>query len=273
MSHRQHGTRAKYVVDKCRCDDCTEASRVAEAHRRRQRAYGIQSYVDAEPARQHVRNLGALGMGWKRVARAAGLSPSTVWKLVYGDRTRFDGPSKRVRPATANAILAVELDLADGAIIDCTGTTRRIQALVALGYSQSFLAGRLDIGVGNFGPLSHGTRDVTVATARDVRALFDELGMTPPTARDRHHQASVTRSRRYAQIAGWVPPLAWDDDTIDDPDAKPNVGEARKRDLLEDFDWLIEQGESRDSACQILGVQPATIDTARKRAAARGEAA
>lgn len=30
MSHRQHGTRVKYVIDRCRCRPCTDASTQAE---------------------------------------------------------------------------------------------------------------------------------------------------------------------------------------------------------------------------------------------------
>ena len=194
MTHRQHGTHVKYVIDKCRCADCRAASTAYEAHRTRQRAYGIDAYVDASPARAHVRRLGAQGMGWKRVARAADLSPSTVWKLMYGDPTRNRVPNKRIRPATAAAILTVELDLADSAVIDNTGTTRRIQALVAIGWSQSSIARRLDIEPSNFHLLVHGRRRAQVRTARAVAELYDELSMTPAPTGDRHRTTSRTRA-------------------------------------------------------------------------------
>lgn len=226
MSIRDHGTHTKYVVDKCRCADCTDAARTYEATRRRQRAYGIPAYVDASPARAHVRTLSAQGMGWKRVARAAGLSASTVWKLMYGNPTIGRAPNKRIRPATAEAILSVKVDLADGAIIDSTGSTRRIQALVAIGWSQSKLAHRLGINRANFTPLAQGRRRTTVATARAVAALYDELSMTPPEAITYRDRVSVTRARNYAAAAGWAPPLAWDDDQIDNPDATSHPTEA-----------------------------------------------
>jgi hypothetical protein len=132
------------VQDKCRCADCREACRVYEQARRRKALYGRwQPYVPADEARAHVRSLQAAGMGWKRIARAAGLSPSVLWKLLYGDRTRNLAPSKRIRPATAAALLAVEPDLAPGAYIDAGPTWRRIEGLVALGYSKRWLAHQL----------------------------------------------------------------------------------------------------------------------------------
>lgn len=267
MSHRAHGTRVKYVIDKCRCDDCREASRAAEAIRRRDRAYGIQSYIDAQPARDHVSALGQQGMGWKRVARTAGLSPSTVWKLMYGDPARGREPNKRIRPATAEAILSVELDLADGARIDGLGVARRLQALVALGWSMSKLADCLGVHPTNFTPIIHGRRDTTVGTDRAVRDLYDALSMTLPPESRHHEKSSATRARRYAVIAGWAPPLAWDDDALDDAAAVPDLGEQSKRDTVEDFDWLVEQGESPQSAAQIIGVTVTSIERNRTRKA------
>ncbi|EFQ82732.1 hypothetical protein HMPREF0063_11941 [Aeromicrobium marinum DSM 15272] len=204
-------------------------------------------------------------MGWKRVARSAGLSPSTVWKLIYGDPSRGQVPSKRVRPATAEKLLAVELDLAAGAIVPSIGTARRIQALVAIGWSQSKIAAQIGMNRSNFGPLAHGRRDVTAGTAAAVRKIYDELSMTPAPVSLVHERSSVSRSLRFAAVAGWVTPLAWDDDTIDDPAAVPQVGAPARRDLVEDYDWLVENGESRWSALQILGVTQSAIDHARRR--------
>ncbi|WP_295694431.1 hypothetical protein, partial [Lapillicoccus sp.] len=51
---------------------------------------------------------------------------------------------------------------------------------------------------------------------RQVRQVYDRLSMTPgpsPTARAR------------AAARGYAPPLAWDDDTIDDPRALPDLGD------------------------------------------------
>ena len=219
-STRQHGTKAKYVVDKCRCDECKRGARDYERWRCRQRAYGKAAYIDAGPARAHVQALQDAGMGWKRVARAAGLSESVVWKLLYGDRTRNLAPSKRIRPRTATLIFAVTADLADGARVDATGTHRRLQALIANGWSGSSLGRRLGMTPANFWTMLR-RRYVTAGKARQVRGLYDELWRAQPPTGTVAERGAVTRAQGFAQDYGWLPPLWWDDETIDDPTAAP----------------------------------------------------
>lgn len=224
QADHQHGTRACYVLDRCRCLPCSRANSEAETGRERQKAYGrYDKYLDAEPVRAHVRSLMAQGMGWKRQAIAAGVSPSSMWKLLYGKR-QPDGsqePSRRITRANAERLLAVTLDLAGGAVVDHTGTTRRVQALVALGWSQAKLGQRLGIDPTNMGPLAHGARETTVATAKAVRDLYDELSMQLPPAESHRDKIAASRARNYARAHGWLPPLAWDDELIDDPAHTP----------------------------------------------------
>ncbi|MEN3123249.1 hypothetical protein [Janibacter sp. LM] len=227
----QHGERNAYVIDKCRCRSCRDAASTYERRRAKDRAYGRDAYIDAAPVRAHVQQLQAQGMGWKRVADAAGLERSVVWKLIYGDPTRGLAPTKRVMPKTRDAILAVTLDLAPGRIIDGTGTRRRLQALVAIGWSMGELARRLDIRPSNIGATIHGHREVTVATATRARDLYDELWDTPAPPSGRHGSVP-TRARAYADRMGWVPPLAWDDETIDDPDLAGQLRAAFHRNAI-----------------------------------------
>ncbi|WP_293783578.1 hypothetical protein [uncultured Aeromicrobium sp.] len=219
IADHQHGTYAAYTLDRCRCWPCAEAKTNYERDRRRQKAYGRwNGYVDATPARQHVRALQAQGMGLKRIVAVSGVPSGSIWKLLYGKR-RPDGtrtPSQRVRKETAEKLLALTLDLADGQIVDRTGAVRRLQALVALGWSMTKLADRLGKDVGNFTPVIHGRRDITVATDRAVRALFTELAMQLPPQDHWHDKTAATRARNYARRHGWAPPLAWDDIDHDD---------------------------------------------------------
>ncbi|MDQ0792042.1 hypothetical protein [Streptomyces sp. B1I3] len=200
MSMREHGTYAKYKLDGCRC----------------------QPYVDAEPVREHVRTLAEFGIGWMRLARIANVPRGTVSKLLYGDSNRGMGPSKRILPKNAAALLAVEptLDnLADRAAVDGAGTRRRLQALVAAGWPQTRIAAR--IGISNFTKTMHGDQPVRVTTARAAVALYDELWRADP--RDHGVRPHVyERTRRQARDLRWAPVGAWDDDTIDDPAAFPD---------------------------------------------------
>lgn len=225
-SHRPHGSRAKYVVEKCRCKPCKKANRREENHRTRQQTYGRwQPYVDAEPVREHVRALGAYGIGWKRVAKLAGVQGTVVSKLLYGDRRRGMGPSKGLRPENAEKILAVRAvpeNLGSAVGVEGAGTRRRLQALVAGGWPQAQLASRLGMGGSNFGTLIHAEGvEVLAATARSVTALYEQLWRADPAENGVTLQAA-SRARTQARANGWASVGAWDDDTIDDPEAFPD---------------------------------------------------
>lgn len=227
-ARHEHGERNAYVLDGCRCLPCAAAASAYELERIRRHAYGRwDGLVDAGPAREHARALMAAGVGWKRIAAQAGVSTGAVSKLLYGDATRAtpQGPSKRIRPEAAARILAVRADLADGATVDGVGTARRLQALVCGGWSQHKLAARLGVQPSNFTAVVYGRGGVTVATARAVDALYEELWNTAPPAESPGDRAAVTRARRLADWRGWAPALAWDEDTIDDPAATPVVTE------------------------------------------------
>lgn len=223
-SHRWHGTRAKYVVESCRCTPCKRANRREENHRTRMHIYGRwQPYVDADPVRAHVATLEAYGLGWKRIARLAGVSTGCMSKLLYGHPQRGLAPSKRVRPETAAKILAVTAAadvLAGHSTIDGTGTRRRLQALCAAGWPQAQLARRLRMTPANFGDTLRG-RDVYVSTARAVTQLYEALWRADPREDGVDNQA-YSRSRNHARDERWAPVGAWDDDTIDDPAAEPD---------------------------------------------------
>lgn len=221
-ANHQHGTRACYVHDYCRCYPCGAANSNYAADLNRQIAYGRSNLVDAEPVRRHVRELMAGGMGWKQVARRADVSTGALSKLLWGKR-RPDGtqtPTRRVRSDSADRILAVQLELADHALIDPTGTVRRTRALIAIGWSQAKLAARLGLTPQNFWFPSASRPAVLVSTARAVRELYDELSMQLPPEDTHGDRIAASRARRYAQARRWVPPLGWDEDKIDDPAAR-----------------------------------------------------
>ena len=217
----EHGTLGGNKIDGCKCDACRAADRRYMNRRARLMAYGQwQPYVDATPVREHVRRLQDFGVGWMTLAKLAGVPRGSVSKLLYGDGVRGLAPSKRVRPATAAALLAVEpsMDvLADGAMVDGTGTRRRLQALVAIGWSQRRLAERLGVRVSNLNKTLRGDTLVLCRTARAVRAVYDDLWDQAPPQGEHREKIAANRARNYARDRGWAPPLAWDDDTIDDP--------------------------------------------------------
>jgi hypothetical protein len=224
VANHQHGTHACYVLDQCRCLRCSVANANYESDRTRARAEGKVAYVDARPAAAHLRALSAAGMGWKRAAAAAGVPESSVYPLLYG-RARDGGrPKTKARQALVDAILAVPMptldDLGAGTPVDSTGTRRRLQALMALGWSVNRIAQAAGV---DHQPMRHALAGgmVSARTARTVRDVYDELwDQAPPTA-TRGDRVAVGKTRARAAAAGYLPPMAWDDDTIDDPDARP----------------------------------------------------
>lgn len=263
-----HGQRSTYVKG-CRCTDCRAANaRYAKLAKYRQDT-GRTVMVDAAPVKRHLEQLRASGVGKRTIAAQAGVSHTVLNRLLGLDHSR---PAQRIRPETAQRLLAVQPEqLADGAYIDATGTTRRLQALVALGHSQTSIAERMGWTVANLNVLVLGRRtQVTVATAKLIAALYDELAMTPGTS---------ARARSIAQARRWAPPLAWDDDTIDDPAARPHGSDASarwmtsRRDMaavVEDFTDMRNAGATFASAAARLGMSEQALERALYRARKSG---
>lgn len=100
-------------------------------------------------------------------------------------------------------------------VVNSLGTARRLQALAAIGWSCPALAAEL--GYGSYAAVTYLQRryrtTVLRSIAERVSAVYDRLSMTPGPS---------VRAVRTAARNGWAPPLAWDDDEIDDPTARPS---------------------------------------------------
>lgn len=121
---------------------------------------------------------------------------------------------------------------------DGIGTRRRIQALIANGWSCAALALQHGVSSRRIQALAHQTGPLTQTTAQGIQNLYDRLWDQPPPATTRAQQQAADRARKHAQELGWAVPLAWDDDEIDDPDAQPSkprpaMGRHRTTDLIE----------------------------------------
>ncbi|MEU2180264.1 hypothetical protein [Streptomyces thermolilacinus] len=255
-----HGTLSRGRVHGCKCEPCRTVSRDYMRARYRLQAYGRwQPYVDAEPVRAHIAMLRSFGIGHPRIRVLANLSGGHMTSLLYG-RSGGRPPSRRVRTATADRILAVRPQLeavAPAALVDGTGTRRRLQALVAVGWPQSELARRLDLHKNTVNDQVNETVPTAYArTVLAVRDLYEQLWDVVPET-DGVETRWAAEARQLAQGRGWVPPAAWDDDYIDSPAAVPDTGEATSRyaALVEDAEWLMgTQGYTHPQAAQRLGV-------------------
>ncbi len=216
-----HGTRAAYVRDTCRCAPCTAANSRDERQRARAAVYGRNpGYVDAAAARRHLQHLAAAGIGLRRISQLSGVQPGTLARLRYGDHRAGRRPSRRIRPGTEAAILAVPAvphAAAPGTLVDAAGTRRRLQALVARGWPQAALARRVGRSRKNLARLLTATT-VTRATAAEIRTLYERTWNADPPQPTPRERAASDRARAIAAARGWRTPLAWDDiDTDPDP--------------------------------------------------------
>lgn len=171
-----HGTNVCARLDRCRCPDCQAArKRYDQAWRRTQGEfpYDPPTMVDAAPVRAHIRQLADAGMGPKRVAQVSGVAHGILAKLVYGDKKRGVGPSRRVARTTAERLLAVTLDVADGAKVPAIEANLIVQELLARGWTKAA------IGKVVHGPHAYSLQvgrgpTVLAGTLRTLRTLLDE---------------------------------------------------------------------------------------------------
>lgn len=214
-NERQHGSYVMYKRGGCRCDVCTEANRRYQRRNSKMRAVGRSTLVDAAPVRAYVESLIRGGMTPRQIEDACGVHRTAIRVLLgtFPNRAR----SKRVRPATAQALMSVKpTGLAQpikSAMVDATGTRRRLQALLAAGYTSRDLAARLGNSADAAGLQIARRPLVRADTARAVAALYDSL---------EHAPGPSSRAAAYYRALGYLTPAWWDPDTIDQPSAQPD---------------------------------------------------
>lgn len=257
------------------------SGRLAQRAYRRRRAAGLTEMVAAGPVRAHVVALLAEGMTVTGVADAVGVTAPTLRALLYGQPSKGLPPTRRVTQTVAAGVLGVRsvpprlrlvvLDSdGDRRVVDATGTRRRLQGLVAMGRSLRSLADRLGMSPRQLRELIHGDGGCTARTARAVGRLYDELCLVLPPTDTAAQRSGVTRAKAWAAGRGWVPPLAWDDDTIDYPDAVPNLGAAPKSAVdLDDDEFLRVSGVPDEQIAVRMGVTLDGLQAARRRARLR----
>lgn len=191
---RDHGTRARYVGDKCRCAPCTEANRAYVARAKKSVA---PPYVDAKRARAHVTHLMAEGFGLKAQAKAAGVSETMLSKVVYGDPRRGQALTKRIRPDNEKAILGLTLhDAPDHArTVHAAQYTATLAQLHERGWTYTQIADAIGTGVSNLRPKGDRAM-VTAGRHRAVLALLDQD--PPPIGADETGHLAAARARRDA---------------------------------------------------------------------------
>lgn len=226
-------------------------------------------YVDAAPVRAHVNMLIVAGLGTRRIEELSGVSRTSIRQMLNGRPERGTGPSKKVLASTAERIQAIPIPkerhelAADNQPILAVGTTRRLQALVAIGYTQSYLAGRMGMDPTNATELLYGKRHcVSARRARVVADLYNELSTMPPTDPKANRpvrgapQGWAQRSRDRARQLGWADPFAWEDEDLDDPDARPApLPPDRRLSRRERYFELVNLGLTKYEIADKMGIE------------------
>ena len=228
-----HGTRTTYVKG-CRCAECQRANREYAAtvnRRNNQIAWGVAqpTLIDSSQVKQHLKALQASGMGRRTIAAQSGVALTVIARLIGIDKSK---PANKVRPETAAKLLALTPgNLADGSYTNSLGSRRRIQSLIAIGYTQTDLAKRLRLSKSNFGARLK-RKSIRVDNAQAINDLWLELQATPGPSDFARAQAKLNR---------WATPLAWDNI---DTDSRPPKVEIDKTIVDEVKIWRKRAGEN-----------------------------
>jgi hypothetical protein len=174
-------------------------------------ARGVTRLVDAGPTVTRINDLVSQGASIRAIADAAGLSATAICKVRQGHQPKV---SRVTANRVAGLTLASIISRPHGpGFVPKIGAVRRIQGLLAIGWTHAHINAA--------GELASHRSENTLGQAGDwinrdthdaICRVYDQLSMTSgPSARTRGRAAKL----------GYPPPLAWDDDEIDDPAAVP----------------------------------------------------
>ena len=174
---------------------------------RRDRDAGRPRYVDSAPVRVRLQGLVDAHVPVRALGRVTGLSATTVRKILDGDQPRVQrATAARVARLSPGDVYANQ----STGHVPRVGAARRVQALLAMGWPHHALGAA---GIVNSAQIIGASGDlITVQRWRQVRDVYDRLSMTPGPSPE---------TRGWAAKLGYAPPLAWDEEGIDDPTATP----------------------------------------------------
>lgn len=212
-------------------------------HHEQLRSMGLAGFIDSAPTIAHLEKLRVAGWTFRQIGEAASMHGTVPAVLL---RQRYS----QVRKSTADAILAVEVVKQSSRLaVDSTGTRRRVQALAYMGWNLDEVARRAGMSKSVLCTVYRPT--VSHAVARQVEQAYERLShLRGPST------AAAVRARKHA------PPMSWDDDTIDDPAAVPNLGSRAARstaDVAEEARFLIGFGMSTAAVAKRLGLSESWI--------------
>jgi hypothetical protein len=216
-----------------------------------ERSRGLKRLTSPERAQIHVQALTAQnGFSIRSIADASGVAPAAISELNRG-------VCSGLKVVTEKLILAVTAEMIlnrpnrEG-FVPNIGARRRLQALMVIGYRHSDLTPKL--GFSSAVVLSQAGNWISQRKHDKVKDVYEQLW-------DTFGPAPLTSRVRVAN-SGYLPPLAWDDESIDDPNAVPENGDGTKKGdaLVEDVDFLVRTGASAEEIGQRTGMAWTSIE-------------
>lgn len=210
-----------------------------------ERAKGHRRVVPAEPTVTHVKALRAKGWSLRGIGEASGAPVQTISRALLGHQLN-------VHRDTEKAILALRPDDIftrpnRAGFVPNIGARRRLQALMAIGWRHSDLTPLTGF---RTAVMNHQVGDWISQEKHDaMKRVYEQLWNTRGPA------TSLARAAK----AGYLPPMAWDDDTIDDPNYTPEPEAAtedkrivKRKAFIENIEFLLQIGENRDGIAAAL---------------------
>ena len=169
---------------------------------------GIRRFRSTEKAKEHIQWLQAQGFTCTAIATAAGVDRGTVLNIVSGkNRMTTLKTEKKIMAVTPEDIYAGGTRKS---YVPDVGAVRRVQALITMGWRYRDLNKLCGLRTEKIG---QGTGLMFREHHEKIVKLYEELWNKQGPAT----KGNITK----ALNKGWAKPMAWDDDTIDDPAAKP----------------------------------------------------
>ena len=153
----------------------------------------------------------------------------------------------------------VGLILGHARTVPSLGAARRVQALVALGWTFGDISERMGQSHDYARKIANQT-DTTIraTTARKIDRVFRDMCMTPPPRETGQQRRNSAYALRVAARYGWVPPLAYDDI---DRDPEPVLADDQAREIDEVVVLRILNG---DASLAPAATKPERIEVARR---------
>lgn len=215
------------------------------------------TYEPIDKPRMVINAWRATGMIDQAIADAAGLDQKTIYSIRMQETKRcqtfvFDALMNLGMPEVPD-VSSYEY-LPSNSLVGKIGSERRLQALIAEGFSRVFLAERIGIDRSSLDRLidKRYIRDgkphefITASLAYKISELYEEFAATDPLIFQKIQP--VNRCKNYASKRGFVPSRYWEWDKLDDPDGFPNLnGDCG---TVKGYNKHKRAGESRCDACK-----------------------